>query len=114
MRVGLHTPVYSLGKQILQAGEGFYDFEELAMGGGLKSVPASLSFGQVSLPPLPAYGMDGGRFIHWSVEAFMIFASGDTGGALIMYSFKANDPETLTAFPYAADALAHHFSIQIF
>lgn len=114
LRVGLHTPVYAMGKKILGEGEGFYDFEDLTSEGGLMSVPIGIQFGQVTLPPLPFYGTTGGNLIHVQAEAFYIFPSGNTGGALIMYTFKANDPETLAAFPYAEDALSHYFTIQIF
>jgi len=114
VRVGLHTPVYGVGKQILDQGEGFYDFEELTEDGGLMNVPASLTIGQVTLPALPQYGTPGGSAISIQAEAFMVFPSSDSGGLLIAYTFKANDPETLAAFPYATDALAHHFTIQLF
>ncbi|MCA9492322.1 MAG: hypothetical protein KC621_20455 [Myxococcales bacterium] len=114
LRIGLHTPVYGLGKQILGEGEGFYAFEDMTRGKGILGVPISLEAGQVELPPLPYYGQPGGKYIHLRLEAFMIFPGSNTGGTLLMYTFKVNDPETLAAFPYAVDALTHYLSIQIF
>ena len=78
------------------------------------SLPVGLALGQVTLPPLPYYGVEGGRYMHLMIEAFMIFPASRTGGLMIMYTFKANDPDTLGAFPYAADALSHYFTIQLF
>ena len=114
-RIGLHTPIYGMGKRALSSGEGMYAFEEAAGdASSIWRVPLSVSIGQVKLPELPYWGVDGGQKVSVEVEAFMLFPSSDSGGLMILYTFKANDPETLSNFPYAQDALAHYFTIQLF
>ena len=113
LRVGLHTPAYGRGKQVLREGKGMYDLEGM-QDAGIMGIPLSASAGQVQLPELPWWGVEGGSKIVIEVEAFILFPSSDTGGLMLFYTFKANDPETLSSFPYAQDALSHYLTLQLF
>ena len=113
VRLGLHTRSYDLGQRVLSEGEGLYDFQD-AIGGGLRGMPISIKVGQTRLPALPYWGVPGGEKIAVELDAFMLFPTGDSSGVVIRYAFKVNDPDTLSSFPYAQDALSHYFTIQLF
>jgi len=66
---------------------------------------AGLSAGYVSLPNLWYYGVEGGSKFTWSVELRMTYLQG-----MFRMFIRQNDPEFLTAFPFAYGAINGGFS----
>lgn len=89
-RVGVHTPRYNA----IQARSG------ISEKGSNSPIGLSLTMGMVQFPDLFYYGVQGGKRFSFALEGGMV-----SEGLVVKSFVRFNDPELLTPFPYAYNAL---------